>query len=207
MLRVSRIKWVSRISLLSAALVLAASFDAAAQTAAADTYQPITGEERGVWVAKGSIGARSLSVGVFTSTFLTAVNSPEEWQRSWSGFGKRYGSREATITMSNGLEAGLGSLWGEDPRYGRLGRGRPLGRVGHALKSAVVARGRDGQLRPSWARYSGIVTSNLVARSWLPPSARTTRGTTWRMGSAVLGRMVGNAFEEFWPDLRERMKK
>jgi hypothetical protein len=206
MLRVGRIAWVGRIALLAAALVLAASFDAAAQTAAADTYQPITSEERGVWVVQGSIGVRSLSVGVFTSTFLTAVNSPEEWQRKWSGFGKRYVNREATITMSNSLEAGLGSLWGEDPRYGRLGRGRALDRIGHALKSGVMARGRDGRLRPSWARYGGVVTSNLVARSWLPASATTARGTTWRMSGAVLGRMAGNAFEEFWPDLRQRWK-
>ncbi len=207
MFRVRRIAWLGRISVLAATLGLAASFDAAAQTAAADTYQPITGEERGVWVAQGSIGVRSLSVGVFTSTFTTAVNDPEEWRRSWSGFGKRYANREATITMSNSVEAGLGSLWGEDPRYGRLGRGRARSRIAHALKSEVMARRRDGRLRPSWGRYSGIVTSHLVTRSWLPPSATTTRGTTWRISGAVLGRIAGNTFEEFWPDLQERFRR
>jgi hypothetical protein len=195
------------VSGLAAALFVAASLDAAAQTAAADRYQPITGAERAEWVVGGSLGVRSLAVGVFTSTFLTAVNDPEEWQRSWSGFGKRYGSREATVTISNSVEAGVGSLWGEDPRYDRRGRGRVWHRIGHALKAGVTARGRDGRLHPAWARYGGVVTSHLVARTWLPPSATTTGATTWRMSGAVLGRMAGNAFEEFWPDVRERFRK
>jgi hypothetical protein len=194
-------------SLVTAALVLLLSSSAGAQSAAPATYKPLTDTERGEWILQGTFGARSLSIGVFTSSFLTAVDAPPEWHRSWGGFGKRYVNREATNTISNGIEAGLGSIWGEDPRYGRRGGDRVWPRVAHALKSGVMARGRNGRLRPAWARYAGTATSAAVASTWLPPSTTTPKGTTWRISSAVLGRMVGNAFEEFWPDVRRALRK
>src|SRR5690242_5746460 len=83
---------------------------ALAQTAAgADASPPgaITPTERVEWVVRGNASPQSLGVGVFVSGWNTAVNVPEEWHRSWSGFGKRYVDREAHIAVSNGIEAGL----------------------------------------------------------------------------------------------------
>jgi hypothetical protein len=180
---------------------------AGAQTAAADAYTPITNAERGQWIVNSIAGPRSLSIGVFTSSWLTAVDEPREWHRSWSGFGKRYVNREANIAISNSIEAGLGAAWGEDPRYVRLGRGRIWPRALQAIKLSVLAPRRDGRLRPAWGRHTGTVVSNVVANSWLPPSATSAKGTTWRISSGVLGRLAGNAFEEFWPDVRKRFTK
>jgi len=188
-------------------LVFCWSVPAGAQTASPDPYTPITSGERARWIVDGSVGLRSLSTGAFTSTWGTAINSPEEWQRTWSGFGKRYGDREARVTISNSLEAGLGAIWGEDPRYGRLGRGGFWPRARHALKSSVLARRRDGHLAPAWGRYTGDVASTAIARAWLPPSAKSAVATTWSITNSVLGRMVGNTFSEFWPDARQRLQK
>lgn len=192
---------------LALVLALGVPLGAAAQQSSPDPYTPITDAQRGKWIVEGSVGLRSLSVGVFTSSLLTAMNSPNEWHRSWSGFGKRYGNREANVTMSNSIEAGLGALWGEDPRYIRSGRGGVWPRIGRAAKSSVMARGRDGRLRPAWARYAGTVTSNLVANNWLPPSVTSAGDMPWRISLSVLGRLTGNAFEEFWPDVRQRFRK
>ena len=47
---------------------------------------------------------------------------PQEWEQTWSGFGKRYLEREVDVAISNTMEAGLGAIWGEDPRYIPSGR-------------------------------------------------------------------------------------
>ena len=198
---------VNVLAAIAALLVLCSSVPARAQTASPDPYTPITSGERAKWIVEGSIGPRSLATGAFTSTWGTAINSPHEWERTWSGFGKRFGDREARVTISNSLEGGLGAIWGEDPRYGRLGRGGLWPRARHALKSSVLARRRDGQLAPAWGRYVGDVASTAIARTWLPPSATSAVGTTWSITNSVLGRMVGNAFAEFWPDARQLLKK
>jgi hypothetical protein len=198
---------MSRCICIASFLLLCIPLETAAQSASPGPYTPISNAERAEWIVKSSLGPRSLATGVFTSGWLTAINAPREWERSWSGFGKRYVNREATVTMSNGMEAALGALWGEDPRYGRLGGTRAGARIGHAVKSSVLARGRNGRLRPAWARYTGVGVTVAVSTAWLPPSVTTPGATSWRVTSAVLGRLVGNVFEEFWPDVRERLRK
>ncbi len=47
------------------------------------------------------------------------MNRPREYEPHWEGFGKRYGMRFTGIATGNAMEATIGALWGEDPRYFR----------------------------------------------------------------------------------------
>src|SRR5262249_47405142 len=85
--------------------------------AATGQYVPITGRERVQWIVSGTVGPRSLGVGGLAATWQTGFNIPREWGSSPAGFGKRYLHREADVTISNAIEAGLGALWHEEPRY------------------------------------------------------------------------------------------
>ena len=171
---------------------------------AADAYVPITGADRVAWVVAGTVGPRSLGVGVIASAWQTGWNVPEEWHRSWRGFGKRYAAREADVTLSNSIEAGVGSLWGEEPRYVRAPAGSSKSRAAYALRSVVLAPRRDGHLAPAWGRYAANVANNLIENAWLPPSITTPGQTTLRCASGFAGRLAGNLFDEFWPDIKRR---
>lgn len=174
----------------------------------AATYVPIDAAQRIEWIVDGTIGIRSLAlVGVLGASVQTGANWPSEWDRTWSGFGKRYAEREADVAISNTLEAGLGALWGEDPRYIPSGRRGIWPRARYAMKTAFVARRADGRLRPAWGRYAGNVVNNLIENTWLPPSATTPGQTVSRSVLGLLSRLGGNAWEEFWPDVRRRLKK
>lgn len=156
----------------------------------------------------GTIGPRSLFiVGPLGAGLQTAFNWPSEWQRSWSGFGKRYGEREADVAISNTIEAGLGALWGEDPRYIPSGRRGIGARARYAIKTTFLAQRRDGRLAPAWGRYAGNVVNNLIENAWLPPSATTPGQTISRSVLGLLGRLGGNAWDEFWPDARRLLLK
>ena len=168
-------------------------------------YVPPTGGERVKWTIDGTFGATSIASGVFLASWNTAWNIPSEWGASWSGFGKRFGSREVQMTASNAIEAGLGAAWGEDPRYFRSGRTGIWTRTGYAAKTVFVAHRRNGRLAPAWARYVGGIGSNLVANTWLPPSSTTGLQNVRRIGNGFLGRFVGNMWNEFWPDVRGRL--
>lgn len=175
---------------------------------AADAYVPATNAQRVAWIVDGTIGPRSLFlIGPLGAGVQTAFNEPSEWQRAWSGVAKRYGEREADVAISNTIEAGLGALWGEDPRYVPSGR-RGIGpRARYAITTAFLAQRRDGHLAPAWGRYAGNVVNNLIENTWLPPSATTPGQTVVRSVLGLLGRLGGNAWEEFWPDVRRRLKK
>jgi hypothetical protein len=175
---------------------------------AADAYVPITPGQRVSWIIEGTIGPKSLFiVGPLSAAWQTAWNQPEEWGRGWSGVGKRYAQREADVAISNTIEGGLGSLWGEEPRYIPSSRQGIWPRTRYALKTSVLAQGRDGRLHPAWARYAGNTLNNVIENSWLPPSQTTATQTAVRSGLGIVTRMGGNLWEEFWPDVVRLLKK
>ena len=174
----------------------------------AEAYVSITPGQRVEWIVDGTIGTRSLFVvGPLATVWQTGFDTPEEWGRGASGIAKRYAHREADVAISNTIEAGLGALWGEDPRYIRSGRKGIWPRARYAMKTVFLAQRRDGRLKPAWGRYAGNVFNNLIENTWLPPSVTTPGQTALRSGLGFLGRLGGNAWEEFWPDVVRHFKK
>lgn len=169
-----------------------------------DAPDPITAKERVRWVVASTVGPASLAAGLFSAGWGTLFNVPREYGPHWQGYGERYAMRLTGIATSNAIEAGLGSLWGEDPRYVRAA-GAPLGnRIGHIVKMTVLAQNRDGKTMPAYARYIAIPSSNFLSNTWRADSEATVGRASLRIGLGFLGRMGGNAFEEFWPDARQR---
>jgi len=166
---------------------------------------PITGVERINWIVEGMLGPRSLGVGVLAATWQTTLRIPDEWSRSAFGFRERYLQREADVAISNTIEAGLGAWWGEDPRYVRAPHGTAGSRAAHALKTVVLAPGPDGRFKPAWGRFAGNVVNNVIENAWLPPSMRTPGQTALRSANGLVGRLAGNLWDEFWPDIRSRL--
>lgn len=174
---------------------------ACAQTA----RPPITAEGRLKWAAVSTLGVPNLTGAAFTTAFATAYNRPKEYGTHWDGYGKRYGMKIAGSATSSLLEAGLGSLWGEDPRYYRAGSGESPGRrLKSALKQAFVAHDRDGKTVPAYARYMAVPSSNFLSNTWRPDSQANASGALIRTGLGFAARITSNMFNEFWPDIVRR---
>ena len=158
--------------------------------------------ERLAWARQSTVGTKSLAVGVVSAAWGVVRDSPDEDGANWRGFGKRYGLRLSGVTIGNSLEAGLGGLWGEDPRYQRLGQGRFWMRAARAGKWTVLARHADGRMRPAYARGIGVVSSNFITNAWRAESDRSVADALSRSVVGVSSRCVSNLFDEFWPDIR-----
>lgn len=168
-------------------------------------YRAITAKERVRWDLKGTLGPESLFAGVLSAGMGTAVNRPREAGPSWGGFGERYGLRLTGVATGNAIEAGLGAIWGEDPRYDRL-PGQPFGsRVRNAIKLTFTARYSDGHLGPAYARFVATAGNNVLSDMWRPKSETDPSDTLLRVVSGIFGRMGANTFIEFWPDVRKHV--
>jgi hypothetical protein len=192
-----------------AVFVLASVFwplAASAQTAT-NAFQPMTASDRVTYIVDGSIGPTSLGVGVIAAGWDTALNNPSEWNRTWEGFGRRYAEREADVSISNSIEAGLGAIWGEQARYTRSSERGFKKRLGHALKTVFLAEYRDGHLAPAWGRYASNIFNNVIENSWLPPSQTTWQQTTLRGAEGFVGRAIGNVWEEFQPEIVRLLRR
>lgn len=165
----------------------------------------MTAKERLQWFAVSSFGPASLAGGVVSAGFGTLMNSPHEYGTHWEGFGDRYGMRLTGVVTSNAMEAGLGALWGEDPRYPREEGQTFKDRVGHVVKWTFLAKDRNGNTVPAYARYTAIAGSNFLSNAWREPSEADTQHALERTALGFLARMSSNAFQEFWPDVRSHL--
>jgi hypothetical protein len=170
-----------------------------------DSSDPITGIGRLNWAVKSTIGPASLLTGVLSATWGTAFNHPKEYGESFDGFAKRYGLRLTGVAASNVTEAGLGVIWHEDPRYHRDTDEHTFGqRFVRTVKMTFLTE-RDGHLAPAYARFIAIGGTNVLSDSWRPNSDRGPENTMDRIAMGFGGRLLGNLWEEFWPDVKPHL--
>lgn len=65
----------------------------------------------------------------------------------------------------------------------------------------------DGKTRFAFARAMGITTGAFAQNAWMPDSVATNKAALNRIGGGYIGRMMGNIFREFGPDLKKIVKR
>jgi hypothetical protein len=168
-------------------------------------YHPITGGQRVRWILTSTVAPPSLLAEAVASAYNTGKNEPKEYRGTWSGFGKRFGIRLSQTATGTAIEAGLGSIWGEDPRYFRSYSQPFKGRVKNVVMSSFLTHTRSGQFMPAYARFIAIPGSNFLSNTWRADSEANTRQALERTGWGFLGEIGKNAFLEFWPDFHRRV--
>jgi hypothetical protein len=162
--------------------------------------------DRLLWFDRKTFGVLDLGGSIPAAAWLTFRDQPHEAGPHWRGFAERYSVSVSTSALSNAMEAGLGAIWGEDPRYFRSRGGASFtSRLGHVVKWTVVAPDRDGELRPAYARFIAISGSSYMSNGWREPSDTDAEHSLSRIGLGLLGRMGSNAVDEFWPDVRRKL--
>ncbi|HVB98363.1 MAG TPA: hypothetical protein VNJ12_03400 [Candidatus Dormibacteraeota bacterium] len=183
---------------------LIADEKAGVPTQALPNYKPITGRQRFNWFVKSTVGPTSLFLsGPASAAWGTMLNSPKEYGPHWEGFAARYGMRLTGISTGNAMEAALGAIWKEDPRYFRSQNRNFGARVWHVFATTFTAPRPDGRFHPAYARYAGNLFNNFLSNTWRVPSESDADDAALRCVWGVLGRMAGNALKEFWPDVRK----
>lgn len=171
-------------------------------------YVPITPEQRLKWFVRSTAGVESLVfAGPVSAGWGTAFHHPPEYNTSWEGFGQRYGMRLTGVATGNAMEASLGALWGEDPRYFRT-EGQPFKkRMVNILDLTFRAYREDGERHFAYARMAGNVGNNILSDAWRVPSQSNAQDTAIRVAEGIGGKFVGNAAYEFFPDVLKWLRR
>ncbi|HTS66923.1 MAG TPA: hypothetical protein VMH28_33090 [Candidatus Acidoferrales bacterium] len=134
-------------------------------------------------------------------------NFPEQWGRTWPGFGKRVASQYGQFVLSELIEGGVQAIHKEDPRYFRLGKGSFFRRLEYSVVSTFWVPKPGGGRTFAFSVPAGVYGSWAIATRWNPPDLQTP----WKIvqwGSVGMGvKVSANSFREFWPDIKERVLK
>lgn len=170
--------------------------------------EPVTALDRWKWFGQNTLGAQSMSGGVVSAGFDTLTDQPREYGPHWMGFAQRYGMRLTGVASGNAMEAGLGAIWKEDPRYRRVGEIVPMkSRIAQVFKMTVMANDMNGRIKPAYARYLAITGNNFLSNTWRPDSEANVSSALVRSVAGVLGKLACNASDEFLPDVQRHMPR
>jgi hypothetical protein len=168
-------------------------------------YHPITARQSLRWFITNTADPPHLVGGIFVSAFGTGLNRPNEYGAHWGGFADRYGMRMTGIVTGNAIEASVGLLLREDPRYFRVPDLPFKARLANVVRLTFTARRHDGSFGPAYARYVATGGNNFLSNTWRVQSEANTHDALLRTAEGFVGRMADNAFEEFWPDVKKRI--
>ena len=115
------------------------------------------------------------------------------------------------VSTGNLIEAGLGSVWGEDPRYFRSQAQGCRPRVAYVVKTAFPAPHRMGDGIRRTARFAGNVGNNFLSNTGRADSEANARDALVRCVWGVLGahgqrwvrRVLAGPAEESVSEVRE----
>ena len=197
--------FLCKISLIVALGLLPLAAETNPATPDSPGYTAMTAQQRLEWFSRSTAGPQSLTAGLFSAAIGTGLNTPSEYGPHWDGFAQRNGIRFSGIAASNAMEAGLGTFWGEDPRYYPTQGLSVKQRIGHIVKTTFTAPRPDGHYAPAYARFIAIPGSNFLSNTWRPDSEADAQHAAMRTVYGFLGHMGNNAFQEFWPDVQKHI--
>jgi len=108
------------------------------------------------------------------------------------------------IATGNLIEAGLGSLWGEDPRYFPSPTGGVWPRVKYVIRTRFLAPHTDGRMHPAYARFAEDVGNNFLSNTWRADSEAKTSSALIRSVWVWSGEWEAKPSQSFGRTCRRR---
>lgn len=126
------------------------------------------------------------------------INYSPHYGTGADAFGKRVGSYAGSIASSSFFtDALLPSLFHQDPRYFRKGRGSIPSRIWYAVESEAITRSDAGNLTFNSSGLLGFGMSTALSNAWYPRSSITLSSTMQRYGIKLAISAALNVMREF----------
>jgi hypothetical protein len=143
---------------------------------------------------------------IFDAEIGNLRNADPKYGSNAEAFGKRVGAsalrQASTRVLTDGL---LPIVFREDPRYYRQAYGSYESRTLHALRRVVITQSDSGHRTFNYSDILGRGIGSALTQTYYPqPSVRPgVVMSTW--GFSILAVGGGNLFEEFWPDIHQKL--
>lgn len=156
---------------------------------------------------QNTFGPIPLTTAVVGAGFSHLLDSPTEWERGGSGYGKRVGNSLGFNAVRQTIAYGVSYAFQEDNRYFASGKKGFWPRTLYAATSPVMASHLDGHRSVSISSMSGIVGASFLSRTWSPSSWQGADNVATTIVLTYAYTAGFNFTREFVPDLIRHFQK
>jgi len=151
-----------------------------------------------------SVGPYPIFLAVATAGIHQATNNPPDWHQGFPALSERFGSNMGITATGNAVRYGLAYATDLNLNFEKCRCTGVVQRIGHAFRSAAIARRRDGSSMLSFPNLIAPYAATTVAvYAWYP--ARYDIRDALRMGNYnLLNTVAANIAFEFIPTTVER---
>jgi len=143
----------------------------------------------------------------FNAGIGQAQNSDPRYGQGFNGYAKRFGASLAD-QASDAFFKDLvyPTVFSQDPRYFRLGRGGAFRRVVHAVSHVVIAHNQDGAPMFNYTEWVGTATTVALGSTYHGNQEHGV-GPYVESGAIDIATDAGfDVLREFWPDIVRGLK-
>jgi hypothetical protein len=124
-----------------------------------------------------------------------------------AGYGKRFGASLANQASGEFFaDFAYPTIFSEDPRYYRLGRGSFKKRLFHALSHSVVAYREDGATMFNFSQWLGTSSAVALSNVYTPDNRRGFAPAAGRVTYGVANNIGFDVLREFWPEIARKFR-
>ena len=171
--------------------------------------QPLSVKQKFQLFAKETIDPFTAGAAFAGAALSQADNDDPRYGQGSGPYAERFGAAVADITTQNFFsDAVMASLLHEDPRYFRLGPEYGFWhRLGYAMSRVVITRTDSGKNCFNFAGISGMSMGIALSNAYYPASSVNASEVGYRFGTSLVASAVSNILPEFWPDIRQRLRR
>lgn len=185
-------------------LILLVCVNAFAQTTSQQTsntpttYTRPNAEERFKKYVNSAIGPTSFIGPIFSSTFRQIRNRPEEWEKTSTGFARRFGNSVGRNIIKQTVTYGLDETLKLDSNYYKSQKKDFKSKLSNAFLSTFTARTPSGKRVVGAPKIIGTYSAAIIANeTWMPKRFDYKDGL--RDGTVNLGtNVLVNLFKELF---------
>jgi hypothetical protein len=145
------------------------------------------------------------------AAFNAGIDQAEDTDHSFgqgaAGYSKRFAAEYVDNASSEFFkDFAYPSIFSEDPRYYRLGRGTPKKRLAHALEHAVIAHREDGSYMFNFSEWLGTTSAVALGDVYHPDNRPGVGPAAENVGIGIATDMGYDVLREFWPEIARKFK-
>jgi hypothetical protein len=167
---------------------------------------PLNPKQKWQLAWKETIDPFNISNAALGAALSQADNETPQYGHGDGAYAKRFAAALGDFGSQNFFSAGLlANLFHQDPRYFRRGPSSHFfNRVGYSISRIGVTRQDSGKSAFNVSGIGGMMLGIAASNAYYPSASRTGGVMASRIGTSLLGGVMGNLLSEFWPDIESR---